>query len=61
MGWHYENLTDEELQRIAAARFGKVLKPISEIGREAVIDELKAFDRINWLLKIKEKGGKKCH
>lgn len=57
MGWHYENLTDEELQKIATLRFGEMLRPVSEIGREAVIEELKAYDRINSLLKIKEKGG----
>lgn len=45
MGWHYENLTNEELQRIAIARFGNVLRPLREIGREAVIDELKSHDR----------------
>lgn len=45
MGWHYENLTDEEIQNIAKTRFGEVLRPLSEIGRESVIEELKAYDR----------------
>ncbi|MFH1648451.1 MAG: hypothetical protein ABIA11_01805 [Patescibacteria group bacterium] len=55
MGWHYENLTDEELQRIATVRFGKILKPVSEIGREVVIDELRAYDRIYGSIKPKRK------
>ncbi len=46
MGWQYENLTNEELQRIANARFGSVLRPLREIGREAVIIELLANDRL---------------
>jgi len=45
MGWQYENLSNEELQRIATARFGCVLKPLREIGRKAVITELLANDR----------------
>jgi hypothetical protein len=45
MGWQYENLSNEELQRIAVARFGCVLRPLSEIGRQAVIEELKAHDK----------------
>jgi hypothetical protein len=44
MPWHYENLTNEELQRIATARFGNVLRPLKEIGREAVIEELRKYD-----------------
>lgn len=56
MGWHYENLTNKELQRIAIARFGNVLKPFSEIGREAVIEELKKYD---WFFESKKKGGRK--
>jgi hypothetical protein len=44
MGWHYENLKNEELQRIAFTRFGNVLRPLKEIGREAVIEELKKYD-----------------
>ena len=44
MGWQYENLTNEELQRIAIARFGCVLRPLREIGRKAVITELLAND-----------------
>ena len=47
----YDNLTNEELQRIAVARFGNVLRPLKEIGRESVIEELKAYDRF---LRIKE-------
>ena len=42
--WHYENLNDIELQRVANSVFGDVLKPIDEIGRDAVIDELKKYD-----------------
>jgi len=45
MGWQYDNLKNEELQRIAIARFGCELRPLREIGRQAVIDELKADDR----------------
>jgi hypothetical protein len=45
MGWQYENLSNEELQRIASARFGCVLGPLRTIGREAVIEKLKAHDR----------------
>jgi hypothetical protein len=45
MGLHYENLTDKEIQNIAKARFGEVLRPLSEIGRESVIEELEAYDR----------------
>lgn len=44
-GWHYENLTDEEIQNIATVRFGAVLRPLKEIGRAAVIEELRAYDR----------------
>jgi hypothetical protein len=47
MGWQYDNLSNEELQRIAIARFGCVLRPLKEIGREAVIRELKAHDRLS--------------
>jgi len=54
MGWHYENLKNEELQRIAIARFGNVLRPLKEIGREAVIKELKQYDKFL----VMEKGGK---
>ena len=49
MGWQYDNLSNEELQRIAIARFGCVLRPLKEIGREAVIRELKAHDRLSEL------------
>jgi hypothetical protein len=45
IGLHYENLTDEEIQNVAKARFGEVLRPLSEIGRESVIEELEAYDR----------------
>ena len=45
MGWQYDNLSNEELQRIAVARFGGVLRPLREIGRKAVITELQANDR----------------
>jgi hypothetical protein len=45
MGWQYEHLSNEELQRIASARFGCVLGPLRTIGREAVIEKLKAHDR----------------
>ena len=54
MGWHYENLKNKELQRIAAARFGDVLRPLKEIGRKAVIKELKQHDKFP----VMEKGGK---
>jgi len=47
----YGNLTNEEVQKIAVARFGNVLRPLKELGREAVIEELKAYDRF---LRIKE-------
>ena len=49
MGWQYENLSNEELQRIAVARFGCVLRPLKEIGRQAVIEELKAHDNFSEL------------
>ncbi len=45
MGWQYDNLKNKELQRIAIARFGFELRPLTEIGRQAVIDALKADDR----------------
>jgi hypothetical protein len=45
VGWQYENLSNEELQRIASARFGCVLGPLKAIGREAVIEKLNAHDR----------------
>ena len=45
MGWQYEKLSNEELQRIATARFGCALRPLREIGRKAVITELLANDR----------------
>jgi hypothetical protein len=51
MGWHYENLKNKELQRIAIVRFGNMLRPLNEIGREAVIEELKKFDNF---LEMKE-------
>ena len=56
MGWHYENLKNEELQRIAISRFGNVLRPLKEIGREAVIKELKQHDKFL----VMKKGGLKC-
>lgn len=56
MGWRYENLKNRELQRIAISRFGNALRPLKEIGREAVIKELRKYDKF---LEIKE-GGKKC-
>ena len=56
MSWHYENLKNEELQRIAIARFGTVLRPLKEIGREAVIQELKKCDSFF----ENKKGGLKC-
>jgi hypothetical protein len=43
--------TDEEIQNVAKARFGEVLRPLAEIGRESVIEELEAYDRF---LKMKE-------
>ena len=56
MGWHYENLKNKDLQRIATARFGNVLRPLKEIGREAVIRELKQHDKFL----VMKKGGLKC-
>jgi len=41
------------LQRIAIARFGNVLRPLKEIGREAVIKELKQYDKFL----VMQKGG----
>ena len=49
MGWQYDNLSNEELQRIAIARFGCELRPLREIGRKAVIEELKAHDKFSEL------------
>ena len=54
MGWHYENLKNKELQRIAIARFGNELRPLKEIGREAVIKELEQYDKFL----VMEKGGR---
>ncbi len=54
MGWLYENLSNEELQRIAVARFGCALRPLKEIGREAVIEELKTHDRSSEIHKTGE-------
>jgi hypothetical protein len=51
MSWHYENLKNKELQRIAVVRFGNMLRPLNEIGREAVIKELKKYDKF---LEMKE-------
>ena len=51
MGWHYENLNNNELQRIAIVRFGNMLRPLNEIGREVVIEELKKYDKF---LEMKE-------
>ena len=45
MAWQYDNLSNEELQRIAIARFGCELKPLREIGRKAVIEELRSHDK----------------
>ncbi len=45
MGWQYDNLSNEELQRIAIACFGCELRPLREIGRKAVIEELRFDDR----------------
>ena len=51
MSWHYENLKNIELQRIAIVRFGNMLRPLNEIGREAFIQELKKYDKF---LEMKE-------
>jgi hypothetical protein len=51
---NYEALDDQALQNLARARFGNVLKPLKEIGRGAIIKELKAYDRF---LEYKEKKG----
>jgi len=42
---NYKALDDQAIQNLAHARFGEVLRPLKEIGREAVIEELKAYDR----------------
>ncbi|MBI5846610.1 MAG: hypothetical protein HZB31_01410 [Nitrospirae bacterium] len=49
MGWPYDNLKNEELQRLAIVRFGDELRPLREIGRQAIIEELKADDRFSEL------------
>lgn len=59
MGWHYDNLTNKELQRIAIARFGNVLKPLRDIGRKAVIEELRKHDEYSNVARIKEEGSNK--
>jgi hypothetical protein len=48
-GLRYENLTDEELDRVSLARFNGILRPIKAIGREAVIEELRAYEAIERL------------
>jgi hypothetical protein len=42
---NYHALDDKDLQSLAYARFGIVLRPLHVIGREAVIEELEAWDR----------------
>lgn len=42
---NYKTLSDEDLQGIATTRFGNVLRPLEAIGRLALIEELKAWDR----------------
>lgn len=39
-GWYFNNLGDQELQNLANAYIGGILKPLSEIGRDAIIKEL---------------------
>lgn len=43
--WHYENLTDRELTNIGRSRFGEVLLPIEEIGRDEYIKALRDYDK----------------
>ncbi|MBF0330219.1 MAG: hypothetical protein HQL10_13790 [Nitrospirae bacterium] len=43
--WHYENLTDRELTNIGSSRFGEVLLPIEEIGRDEYVKALRAYDK----------------
>ncbi len=45
-GLRYENLTDEQLDRVSLARLNGILRPVKDIGREAVIEELRAYDAI---------------
>jgi len=45
MPWQYANLPNKELQRITIARFGAILRPLKEIGRQAIIEELKKSDK----------------
>lgn len=51
---NYKALDDQVLQNLAQDRFGNVLKPLSEIGREAIIKELQAYDRFQ---RLKEGDG----
>jgi|TARA_Y100000310_G_scaffold257668_1_gene265790 hypothetical protein len=48
----YHHLTDNALQTVASGRFGQALQPLKEIGREAVIKELEAYDRF---VEVKER------
>ncbi len=45
MGKNYTKLSDEELDQERLKVWGNVLRPVSEIGREAVIRELVWYDR----------------
>lgn len=42
--WVYDNLSNKEIDNIRESYLGFVLKPIREIGREAVVRELREFD-----------------
>ena len=42
-GWQWKNLTNYEIDTIRLNIFGDVLRPIAEIGRKAVIEELQKY------------------
>lgn len=42
----YDNLTNKELDNLRKTYFGNILKSIKEIGRDAVIEELRRRDAI---------------
>ena len=42
----YDNLNDSEVRNIAHASFGDTLKSVAEIGKDAVVEELRVLDAI---------------
>jgi len=42
---NYKALYDNDLQKLAYARFGKSLGSLKKLGRMEIIEELEAYDR----------------